>query len=192
MIKKVLFFSLLAIAVVSFSCDFFGDKNLSLEEDFKEVKVDNEFAVYVPDYMSETKELNHKASLQYANLMKEVYVTVIREDKSEVEVLYDILNVRDDTTSALDSYTELREQMFSTNLKEFNLISTKETKINGREAVQMEFTGKVKGVNRTIWYLVTLVEGNEIVYMLMTWTLQNRKEKYREAFEMTARSFRLL
>ncbi len=192
MIKKALFFSLLTFIFISLSCDFLGDKDLTLEEDFKEVKVDNEFAVHVPDYMTETEDLNSDASMQYAHLMKEVYVIVVKEDKSEVEVLYDVLDIGEDTASALDNYTDMREQMFSTNLKEFNLINTKETEINGSEAVQMEFTGKVEGVNRTIWYLVTLIEGEKNVYMLMTWTLQNRESKYRETFEMIARSFRVL
>src|ERR1035437_2270908 len=52
---------------------------------FTEVKVNNRFAISVPEYMQPCADLHKDASLQYQNTELDIYAMVIEEKKSTME-----------------------------------------------------------------------------------------------------------
>jgi len=56
----------------------------------------------------------------------------------------------------------------------------------------VEMDGLVEGIDEAITYYITFLEGRENVYMMMAWTLKDKKEKLRSDYEKMFSSFRLL
>ncbi len=64
--------------------------------------------------------------------------------------------------------------------------------INNMEAVQVSFVGKVPGVDDEIAYILTFLEGEIDMYMIMTWTLNKYAKRYTGTYQKMAHSVREL
>ncbi len=150
------------------------------------------YEIGVPADMTSTNGLNQDASMQYENIYKETYLAIIDEDKQAFKSAYTLYGGIDETKSIISNYTRIQTDFFQ---KGVNVIEKKEPRqltINGRDAEQVEFTASVANVANEIYYLITFVEGEKNVYMIMTWTLAKFEDKYRSTFEEMANSFREL
>ena len=63
------------------------------------------------------------------------------------------------------------------------------TKIRNLDSNQYEVYGKTEGID--VNYLVSFVESDEDVYMIMSWTLNNRYKKYKNTFKLIQNSFKI-
>ncbi|PKV52724.1 hypothetical protein ATE84_4844 [Aquimarina sp. MAR_2010_214] len=177
------------------SC-FTSNKNkndtLFIEEDFVPVEINNQYELSVPKYMKEAHDLNDDASLQYKNIYKETYIVVIDEPKEEMISTFKELEEYNDSLSVIKNYKNIQLHILN-EVIDINMTSDpKSLQISGLDAEFVEFDGKIEGLAFDISYFLTFIEGKENVYMIMAWTLKNRKEKYRKAFEMATKSFRLI
>ncbi|HEY0768981.1 MAG TPA: hypothetical protein VGD31_01515, partial [Sphingobacteriaceae bacterium] len=62
--------------------------------------------------------------------------------------------------------------------------------VNGLKAKSIEIDANLEGIGSAITYFITCVEGRNSLYLVMAWTLQDRKEKHRETFRQMVRTFR--
>lgn len=159
-----------------------------LDNDFDFVEV-GEYSTWVPDYMNSTTMLNDDASLQYQNLFKETYALVIDESKQEYIDIYRELDMYDESISALRNYTETQISFISEDVIVYNQTGPDAKQINGIDAEVVEITGKVGDVDVT--YLIGFLEGQEKMYMIMTWTLPERYDKYKSDLETIINEFKL-
>lgn len=179
---------LLAGAVLLISCFGAGGR--------KEEKVDlvpirvSDYELSVPSYMKEG-DLNEDASLQFQNIFRETYVIVIDEGKQEIRDVYLSLNEYDTTRSAVDNYTNIQLSLLHESMAIDSLSEIQSLTVNNLEARQVELIARVEGVSKDIYYLLTFVEGDSNVYMIMSWTLADRKEKYSNTFKKMAKTFKL-
>lgn len=63
--------------------------NCKKETIFNEVKVNGQYSVLIPEYLSPAVGMHEQASLQYQNEEKEIYVLVIDESKADMQA-YDL------------------------------------------------------------------------------------------------------
>ncbi|WP_108244630.1 hypothetical protein [Muricauda brasiliensis] len=162
------------------------------DENFNTIGVNNEYQIEIPRFMNGTTGLNEEASLQYQSLRHEAYLLIIDEPKLGFEQVYRDLEQYDDKLSVLQNYRDARIQILSRTTKIINKFNSKPFKINGLDAEFLELEAKVNGVNDEIFYFLTFVDGGEKVYMIMAWTLKNRKEEHKKTFKTIAESFELI
>jgi hypothetical protein len=138
--------------------------------------------------LSEGKDLNDDASLQYQNLFKEFYVVIIDESKESFKLAIEINELEDIYESNFEGYTELLVGNLEAAVTFKNKTET-ETKINGLPAKILEFEGNVDGID--IYYQVAYIDGITNYYQIMTWTLANKKETYKETMDEMFQSFKV-
>jgi hypothetical protein len=153
------------------------------------VSINNDYSMGVPTYMTKASSLNESASLQFQNIFKETYVIVIDENKQEYIDAYTDLDAYDTTRSIIANYADTQVQSLTANVNVLNKQDVKTFKINGLDAASVEIESEVEGVKFAIAYFITFIEGPDNLYMIMAWTRQDRKDKYRSTFEQMVQSF---
>ena len=190
---KKIFALLLVYLAIFWSCDPIAhsiDKKESLEkEDYKVISTSNLYEIQVPKYMKEMKSLHEEASLRYANIFKEVYILVLEENKQNFIDNLSVYGLYDKEKSVLDNYEEIQLASFKETIEDIKIVPKGNIQINDLEARQSLMNGKVEDIK--ISYLLTVIEGNENIYMLMSWTLPSRMKKYKNTFEYMHNSFQL-
>jgi hypothetical protein len=163
-----------------------------LEKDFKTVKIKGKYQMSIPNYMKQTNQLNDEASLQYNNLFKETYVIVIDEDKEQFISAIKEAEMDDATISTIESYRNIQMELLTGNIDVSNENYSEKKTINGMNSEQVTFVGKISGVDDEIAYILTFIEGENDLYMIMDWTLNKYSKKYTNTFLKIADSFKEL
>lgn len=175
---KILLFISLAWLVVS--CG---------EEGTQTIKIGGLYAIDVPASMDKTTELNEQASLQYQNTIDELYIIVIDESKSQLDLALEQNSLYDQYTSDLDGYSRLiTDNMKSALSSNDSIPQPKTMKINGLEAKLFSFEGTTSGVD--IFWELAFVEGNNRYYQIMAWTLAEDRDEHDAKMMAMLNSFR--
>jgi hypothetical protein len=189
--------SAICIIVLSFtlsSCFLPTGKESKTKGDSEllDVKINNEYSMGVPTYMTKTTSLHEEAGLQFQNVFKEAYVIVIDEDKENFIKTFKDLGTYDSTLSVLSNYADIQVQSTSSrmNVTGKNELST--LKFNDLNASAIELDATVEGVSVPITYFLTFIEGNKKMYMVMAWTLKDNKDKQRGSFTDMVKTFKLI
>ncbi len=195
--KKI---ALLLLVVTLFSCKQIirevveSGSNATVEKlestDFSEVELDQLFKLSLPNYMKSMTNLNDDASLQYANIYKEAYTIVIYEDKQEFIdsfIEYGEYNVE---ISFIENYSGVQTNFISENLSNQQIIPYNLSQVDGLDAKQIMMKGNMDGED--IGYIIGYVKGKDNIYMIMTWTLLEKLNKYEQTFKDIIGSFKLV
>jgi hypothetical protein len=160
--------------------------------DLQIISINKEYSMGIPTYMTKASELHDEASLQYQNIFKETYVIVLDESKQEFIDTYTELSTYDTSRSVIANYADTQVQLTSSNVEVISKTDIKKVKINGLNAAITEIDAHVEGVKPAISYFFTYIEGEKNLYMIMAWTLQDKKETHRADFDQMVRTFRIL
>lgn len=185
----------LTIVLLASSCIDFSDniKKGKLDAtDFKTVTINNEYAVKLPKYMKEAKDLNDEASLQYQNIFKETYFVVLDESKEEFKEVFIDIGEYNDSISLIKNYKEVQLAFFKESITDYEFVSEESLIINDMNAEVLAFNAKIPDVIYTIGYQFTYIEGKEKVYMLMAWSLKDKMKKYTDTFDYISNSFTIV
>lgn len=155
------------------------------------VKV-NEYQLTVPTYLKRVTNLNEEASLQFQNIFKDTYLIVIDESKDTLVSTYQDLGAYNDDSSVVKNYRDIQLEHIKENLKILNQSAFRASKINGYAAETVEVDGEIADLKEPISYIYTFIEGPDRVYMIMTATLKDRKEKHRDMFLKIINSFKIV
>lgn len=188
------FMSLFFLLILLNSCG--GPGGSSSEDlnpkDFKTEAYEDLYEIAVPKYMKKASGLNQDASMQFENILKETYLAIIDEDKSDFVDAFSEYDALNPEMSTIANYRNIQVDYFMESLQVIKNGTPKAMNINGMPAEQVEFTGRVKDVPYDIFYLMTFVEGDEDLYMIMTWTLSDSEDKYKPTLYTMAESFKEL
>ena len=157
-------------------------------EDLKKINVNNEYALSVPEYMTEMKSLHEDASFQYANIFKETYIVIIDESKEEFINTFKELEIYNDSLTPLENYADFQLKSFKESIGALE-IKKIDSNIKKLSSEMYQFNGLVEGID--IAYLVSFVEADKKMYMLMSWTMKNRYSKYKKTFKLIYSTFKL-
>ena len=200
--KKVIYiFSIITISTALTSC-FSGtadDTRSSLEElikptvEYDAVEIDGLYSMKIPQFMTVTNQLQEDASLQYNNIFKEKYVIVLDEDSEEITQFMMDSGVYDESKSKLENYADTRLNFFmESGISVISKTDLKSEMINGRKAYSIKIDASVPDIAEDIAYYYTYVEGKEHYYMIMSWTILDRKGSYTDEVKKMVSSFKEL
>lgn len=177
-----------------FSCKQVVKEQISgfTKTDLMEVGVENDFQISLPDYFKPAANLNDDAILQYQNIFKETYIIIIEELKSNFIDMFIELGSYDEGISCLENYRNIQLVSFQQSVEMRDIKKTGRIEINNMPAEIVDFVGKVEDIPNDIYYKLGFVESDENIYMIMTWTLLSRKDKYNKDFENAIKSFKVL
>lgn len=150
------------------------------------IVVDGLYSIDIPPNMRPTSGLNAEASLQYQDVQSEAYTLVIHEPREDLLQLIG----SDPNRSILEPYREIRMQLLAEGTQVRSHTPVKGHLLNGLKAESLEVDALVEGIDSELSYFLTFVEGSGHVYMIMSWTLKERKEEHKEAFRAIAASFK--
>ncbi len=192
-LKIAIFLSLILSlsACLDFS-KFTKEEKLSLDDDFNIVKVNREYSLAIPKYMSKANDLNDEASLQYSHIFKEAYVVVIDEPKEELKEVFLEMDEWDSDKTVAANYRDIQMGFLSEGINISSQMPARALTINGMDAEIVDLEGRVADIDYDIAYKLAFVEGDEKVYMIMTWTLADKKEDFDNTYEQIITSFDLL
>ncbi|MBO6533591.1 MAG: hypothetical protein JJ885_03890 [Muricauda sp.] len=159
---------------------------------FHTFSINGNYNIDVPNFMTGTTGLNEEASLQFQSLIKEAYLLVIDEPKADFEEVYRDLGQYDDSLSVIQNYRDARLQILSRTTQIIHKSANTSRLIHGLDAESVELDAKVNGMDNEISYFLTFINGGEKVYMVMGWTLKERKKEHKKTFKTIAESFRLI
>ncbi|WP_228235697.1 hypothetical protein [Allomuricauda sp. M10] len=191
---KQVSFLLLSLFFMTTSCIKFNKKDAddSGAENYNTVSIHDEYQVNIPKFMRSTTGLNDQAALQFQNAFKETYTIIIDEPKQEFVDVFKELDQYNDNISLLENYREIQLQSFTSTISISYESEIKPLNINGLDAESVQIDGSVEGIDEEIAYFLTFVEGTDNIYMMMSWTLQSKKEEHKKTFETIAQSFELI
>ena len=141
----------------------------------KSYKIGHSFNISVPDYMSRTIGLNEAAAVQYKNEVKEVYSFVIEDNKEEL-VLGDLI------FSSVTEFYETFIKDFAKDEKERELSKSKTSKKGNVNFIEAELTYFDPETQIRIYYLVGVAETPTSYYKVISWTVAESKDKFKEDF----------
>lgn len=190
--KNVLFPLFCGVMLLGTSCNLISDKKEEklAEEDFNTVEIESRYKIRLPKYMTEAKNLSEDASLQYQNIFKETYTVVIDESKQEFIDAFTEVGLYDTTLTVSENYRNVQLGMIEENMTILSKSTPVTLRIGKFDAHQVKIEGKVEAVDHDISYLFTFVDSDDDLYMIMSWTLKSRKEKYLSTFKEIAQSLR--
>ncbi len=193
---RIIFSLLIAILAVS-SCENFQSSEeinteLSLEEDFELVNINDDYEIMVPSYMKVAKTLNDEASLQYQNIFKQNFLVVLDEPSDEFVSVFEELGEYDHDISMIENYMHIQTGYMKEELTLSQEYEPVTLKINGLDAISIEFDAFIEDYPDEIFYHLTYIDGGKNIYMIMSWTTMEQKEPLKNTFEQIASTFFLL
>jgi hypothetical protein len=151
------------------------------QTEFKEVNVNNKYAISIPEYLQPCVDLHKDASFQYQNTDKDIYAFVIDERKktmAKYDLDYDI-----------NLYFKVASQPFL-EAKSGKVGTPAHEKIDGHDALVTEITGNLDGIE--VYYKMGVVETPFAFYQILTWTRADNKAKYESDMKRMIASFKEL
>lgn len=193
MFKEIIFSSILVLLLFT-GCDGIGGSGPEALEakDFRTQTAEGMYQIDLAKYMKRATDLNVDASLQFQNIFKETYIAIIDEDKNEYVDVYKELGEYDESLTVAGNYRKIQMDYFMEEMTVLRRIAPKQVTINGLDAEQVEFSGRVPDVDYDIFYLMTFIEGKDNVYMMMQWTLSENEGTYKNTFYQSANTFKEL
>ena len=189
------------LAIANNSCTNSNDVK-ELEKSLKELEKKSEEVNYVeqsndsvdfymilPEYLAATTGLDEGQPYQYMNAVKEQYLVASYENIAEVKPLLNVMNYEGDTF--LDKYTSFKKEIVNEGIAISKQESVKKLTINGLPARTMQFDGTVEGIIQPISYFAAIIEGKENIYFVILWTLESRKEEFKDIADKIIKSFRV-
>ena len=144
----------------------------------KTVTIEERYSISVPSFLSEGRNLNEDASLQYQNMWKEFYVIVIDESKSELHEALNQANRTEIYSNDLKGYSELLINGFEQGISVTHKSEPIDTLINNMPAKLLTISGQVNGID--IFYSIAFIEGEHLYYQIMAWTLLDKRSQHEE------------
>lgn len=78
----------------------------------------------------------------------------------------------------INGYSELIMSGFEKSISIYNKSKIIDTTINNMPARISTVSGRVEGID--VYYLIAFIQGNERYYQVMTWTLANKENEYKD------------
>jgi hypothetical protein len=146
------------------------------------------YSLEIPESMTKTTSLNDEASLQYQDLMKQLFVITINEPKSQLQAAIDDNDLYDQYTYNLKGYYDLIITNFQSSFSLENLPSPTDTTIHGLPAKVVELEGDVDGDR--VYCKLAFIEGKKHYYQVMAWTNAGRKQALSKTIADMVASFK--
>lgn len=161
----------------------------SVDKNWFPVEADSLFRIELPVNMAENKDLNEDASLQYSyikkvsGVVKEHYVIVMTDTKEEIESYN--LAVEFDAMSFSQAALESVVEGYDT----YEILTAEPVveKINKMDCVIYEIEAALGDVHT--YHMLAVFDGEKAFYQILTWTISDQQEEFKEGMEHMIQSF---
>jgi hypothetical protein len=160
------------------------------ESNYQTVSINELYQLDVPRYMKKMGNLHPDASLKYANIYKEAYTIVIDENKQEFIDTFIEFDEYDQELSPVENYINAYKNMLKETVDNLKYQDYGLVEVNGRPARQAKLTGVIDDLKA--YYMITCVEGDKNLYLIMSWTVGDRFKKLETTFEYINGTFKIL
>ena len=140
------------------------------------VSSDGEYQIQVPTRWKQITNLHEKAGLQAADHLREMYIIVLSESKSDFEEM------------SLDKHSQITIRKLIERVTSSETSGPTALVINGNPAVQYVVSGTID--NLKITYLHTTVETAKSFNQILAWTLRSRFDQNRAELQNVIQSFK--
>ncbi|MFD2098282.1 hypothetical protein [Flagellimonas iocasae] len=188
---KPVFILSIALSLFLVSC-VDGKKNpegTATTEDFATVTVPKEYSIRLPRSMQKTTALNSDASLQYQNIHDEIYTIIIDEPKQEFVDASRVLEYKE--KSSIGLYRDIQLKRLSQRMDITYQSKPSKMTISGLTTESVEIDAKIDNIEEDLTYFLTFIEGNDKIYMIMSWTLKSKKQRFKNTFLTIVKSFKV-
>jgi hypothetical protein len=151
------------------------------------VQVANRYQVSLPSFLKKTDKLNDEASLQYMSAFREFYCLVIDEPKDSFDDALSYYDLNDQYSNNFDAYIEILSSSTLENVFLQGKTPLQADTINSLPVFLVEVDTYIDDL--AVYYYGAIIEGKDHYYQLYTWTLANRKSKYKEQMKDIVFSF---
>lgn len=149
----------------------------------KEFKAGHIFYISLPDYMSKTAGLNSSSTIEYKNVVKDVYGFVIEDNK-------EILTLAELNYSSINEFYDDFIKDFLTEEKDRNVSAPKYQKKGDINFAEADITYYDEDAKSPIYYLVGIVETKASYYKVLSWCTAENKAKFKADFQKILYSLR--
>jgi hypothetical protein len=157
---------------------------------------DEMFEVELPNRMSEMPELNAEASLSYGyieqvgDVVKENYLIIITDYKDSIAT-EEVLGFDIDAKS----YSILSVESITAGLETYEMITpdAEIEELNGMDCVINEIQGEMvvkDGSAVSVYYMMSIFEGENAFYQLLSWTIADQKDEFKDDMNKMMMSFK--
>ncbi len=145
------------------------------------VTIEDRYSLTLPAFLKEVSNLNEDASLQYQHAMKEFYVVVIDEPKTELQKALEDNGLTTLYSNNIDGFSDLLIDGMEDVVTIIKKSPVIDTMVNSMPARMVQIHGEIEGISA--FYSIAYVEGKETYYQIMTWTLASKEKKHTEKME---------
>lgn len=159
---------------------------------FNTVVVGNRFQLSLPAFMKSTTALHGEASLQYQNIYREAYTVVLGEPKDPFVDFLRGQGAYDGQLGVLENYRKVQLMRIGERVDITAQGDAVASRINGLVAETVTLDAQWDSMDQELSYRLTFIEGEEYIYMVMSWTLKDKKGELWDTFGAIAESFALV
>jgi len=157
---------------------------------FETIQVNNQYSVGIPLILTKAQTLHDEASLQYQNLLQELYVIVIDDPKNEIHDMINEEEALSNFSPDFDGYAKLITENMELRIQLENVSELKDTVINGHKAKIQTMETQIEG--HKAYYMMCLLEGRKNYYQMITWTLKEKQKLHEKKMNNMIFSFKEL
>ncbi|NRA11265.1 MAG: hypothetical protein HRT57_04840 [Crocinitomicaceae bacterium] len=190
--------SFILVLVLLVSCSLEVSDSISKEEgekfpnvdlkDYKTVKFEEDFEILILKELSLSMKESERAILGYSHLSKEKHIYIERES---IELHTKSLLARNRRVkSALTSFGAEHLKHFKGVLKKSTESKLEKSKVGKLDCLRSSFEGKSYGFPRTKFFTVWYFKTNEFIYALITWTIEESKDEFKDETLAMSLSFK--
>lgn len=176
---KELFFLIVITYILQACAPFGGDKTITIEDTY---------SITLPALMSNGEgSLNEDASLEYQNILQELYIIVIDETREDLHTALEENELLDSYSEDIEGYTELVLGSFVYGIEADYPTNIVDTVINSMPCKIVPLEATVDGYD--IFYKIGFFEGENGFYQVLTWTLADKMKKHQKSMDSMIHSF---
>lgn len=160
----------------------------SCKDEMQTINSNSGYTMEIPLSFTKVNDLNDEASVQYQNTIKEIYVIVIDEPKTELLKALQKNSLETAYSNDLNGYSALIVDGMDSSIAVEKLPEFTDETINGLKARLLSFEGLSSG-NRVYWKLA-FIEGESNYHQIMVWTKAEKQKKYEKEMSAIINSFK--
>ena len=146
----------------------------NIRPDYKEVVVEDQFRLDIPETMQATNELHDFANLQVADEKEGFFLIGIAEPKEDLENLQLFYSIED--------YADFVQRTVGGGLDTFNVATQHNQVINGFNCLSADLFGAISTEDEAsleVYYRVIILESPRYFYQLIGWTSRDNFRNFR-------------
>ncbi len=145
------------------------------------ITIEPHYSLSIPSFLTKADNLNDDASLQYQHSWREFYVIVIDEPKSDMHKALKENLLTDVYASSIDGYSQLILDGIKDGLTDPTQSELIKTNINSMPARITTVNGSIDEFS--VFYSIGFYEGRGRYYQVITWTLSDKEDDYKDQME---------